>query len=133
VFLHWYNNCLYECKIELRQPTRKRKDTNKKILYENINKWLLLFWNNKYPCNPLKYIQYFTSVEYSNMCCRHLNSVYIFGARIVLHYLAFTSLGFERTWWRLFQKRVVRTKFDINVFLLVHSIMIRLTFYASKR
>ena len=26
-------------------------------------------------------------------------------------------LGFERTWWRLFQNRVVRTKFDIYVFI----------------
>jgi hypothetical protein len=25
---------------------------------------------------------------------------------------------FERTWWRLFQKRVMRTKFDIYVFIL---------------
>jgi hypothetical protein len=32
-----------------------------------------------------------------------------------LNYLAF---DFERTWWRLFQKRVVRTKFDIYVFIL---------------
>jgi hypothetical protein len=24
---------------------------------------------------------------------------------------------FERTWWRLFQKRVVRTKFDVYVLL----------------
>jgi hypothetical protein len=27
-----------------------------------------------------------------------------------------TSFDFERTWWRLFQKRVVRIKFDIYVF-----------------
>jgi len=32
------------------------------------------------------------------------------------YYLAFQSFDFERTWWRLFQKRVVRTKFDIFVF-----------------
>ena len=29
----------------------------------------------------------------------------------------FTGLDFERTWWRLFQKRVVRTKFDIYVYI----------------
>jgi hypothetical protein len=27
------------------------------------------------------------------------------------------SFGFERTWWRLFQKRVVCTKLDIYVFI----------------
>jgi hypothetical protein len=30
---------------------------------------------------------------------------------------------FERTWWRLFQKRVVRTKLDIYVFITVHSFL----------
>jgi len=34
-----------------------------------------------------------------------------------LNYLAFNSFDFERTWWRLIQKRVVRTKFDIYVFI----------------
>jgi hypothetical protein len=34
-----------------------------------------------------------------------------------LNNLAFQSFDFERTWWRLFQKRVVRTKFDIYVFI----------------
>jgi hypothetical protein len=29
--------------------------------------------------------------------------------------LAFQSLDFVRTWWRLFQKRIVRTKLDIYV------------------
>ena len=32
-----------------------------------------------------------------------------------LNYLAFQSFNIERTWWRLFQKRVVRTNFDIYV------------------
>ena len=31
----------------------------------------------------------------------------------ILNYLAFQSFDFVRTWWWLFQKRVVRTKFDI--------------------
>jgi hypothetical protein len=30
--------------------------------------------------------------------------------------LAFQSFDFERTWWSLFQKSVVRTKFDTYVF-----------------
>ena len=34
------------------------------------------------------------------------------------YYLAFQSFDFVRTWWRLFQKRVVRTKFDIYVFII---------------
>jgi hypothetical protein len=29
----------------------------------------------------------------------------------------FQSFDFERTWWRLFQKHVVRSKFDIYVLL----------------
>ena len=34
--------------------------------------------------------------------------------------MAFQSFDFERTWWRLFQKRVVCTKFDIYVLLLLY-------------
>jgi hypothetical protein len=34
-----------------------------------------------------------------------------------LNYLVFQSFDFEHTWWRLFQKRVVRTNFDIYVFM----------------
>ena len=30
----------------------------------------------------------------------------------------------DRTWWRLFQKRVVRTNFDIYVYILVHAIVV---------
>jgi len=33
-------------------------------------------------------------------------------------FLAFHYFDLERTWWRLFQKRVVRTKFDIYVFII---------------
>jgi hypothetical protein len=32
-----------------------------------------------------------------------------------LNFLAFQYFDFERTWWRLFQKRAVGTKFDIYV------------------
>ena len=41
------------------------------------------------------------------------------------NYLAFQSFDFERTWWRLFQKRIVRTKFYIYVFI-THSNVINL-------
>ena len=34
-----------------------------------------------------------------------------------LSYLVFKYFGFERTWWRLSQKSVVCTKFDIYVFI----------------
>ena len=34
-----------------------------------------------------------------------------------LNCLAFQSFDIEPTWWRLFQKRVVHTKFDIYVFI----------------
>ena len=37
---------------------------------------------------------------------------------ITLNYLAFQSFDFQCTWWRLFQKRVMRTKFDIYVFII---------------
>jgi hypothetical protein len=33
------------------------------------------------------------------------------------NYLVFQTFDFERTWWRLFQKRVVRTKYDIYVYI----------------
>ena len=34
-----------------------------------------------------------------------------------LYCLDFQSIDFKRTWWRLFQKRVVNTKFEIYVFI----------------
>jgi len=34
-----------------------------------------------------------------------------------LNYLTSQSFDFERTLWMIFQKRVVRTKFDIYVFI----------------
>jgi len=36
----------------------------------------------------------------------------------LLNYLAFQYFDIEHTWWRLFQKRVVCTKFDIYVYVL---------------
>ena len=40
---------------------------------------------------------------------------------ILQYYLAFQSLDFECTWWMLFRKSVLRTKFDIYVFITVKS------------
>jgi len=34
-----------------------------------------------------------------------------------LNYLALHSFDLECTWWRLFQRHVVHTKFDIYVFI----------------
>ena len=35
-----------------------------------------------------------------------------------LNYLVFESFDFERTWWELFRKHVVRTKFAIYIFIM---------------
>ena len=40
-----------------------------------------------------------------------------FHAPKLLYYLAFQSFDFERTWWKLFQKCVMHTKFDIYIFI----------------
>ena len=37
--------------------------------------------------------------------------------KILLNYLAFRYFGFERTWWGLFQRPVMRIKYDIYVFI----------------
>ena len=56
--------------------------------------------------------------------CRNHNPVlssfmtdhrYCFIAPETFNYLAFQCFYFERTWWRLYQKCVVHTKFDIHV------------------
>ena len=39
----------------------------------------------------------------------------------LLNYFAFYSFDFERTWWGLFQKRVVRSKFNIYVFIICNA------------
>jgi hypothetical protein len=46
-------------------------------------------------------------------------------------YLPFKSFDFKRTWWRLYQKRVVRIKLDIYVFIIYKRILKVLG--ASKR
>jgi hypothetical protein len=49
-----------------------------------------------------------------------LNNVIINKTKVLLPqaYVTLTDYYFDRTWWRLFQKRVVRTKFDIYVFII---------------
>ena len=56
---------------------------------------------------------------FSFMCmfCRSL-FVLLYFLRLALWYLQ-TLLDFERTWWRLFQKHVLRTKYDIYVFIAI--------------
>ena len=58
-----------------------------------------------------------------------------------LNYLSFQSFNFERTWWRLFQKRVVHTKFDIygfiqnmyfNDYINTHKVLKLYLIYCSK-
>jgi hypothetical protein len=44
-------------------------------------------------------------------------SEYTFIAPKTLSYFAFQSFDFERTWWRFFQKRVLRTNLDIYVLI----------------
>jgi hypothetical protein len=44
-------------------------------------------------------------------------SLWLHCSRTLLNYLAFQSVDYERIWWRLFQKRVVRTECDIYVFI----------------
>jgi hypothetical protein len=49
-----------------------------------------------------------------------LNNVIINKTKALLPqaYVTLADYYFDRTWWRLFQKRVVRTKFDIYVFII---------------
>ena len=50
-----------------------------------------------------------------------------------LNYLAFQSFDLEITWWRLFQKRVMRTKLDIYVFILFLLSKIKTTHNSSTK
>ena len=63
---------------------------------------------------------------------RHWMVIVDFGYRVyalwfycfqTLNSLTFQSFDFERTWWKLFQKHVVRTKFDIYVYIIWHLIV----------
>ena len=57
--------------------------------------------------------------SYSNKATMFLgmnSSLKKFTKGIILNYLAFIYFSFERTWWRLFQNRVVRTKLTSNFY-----------------
>ena len=77
---------------------------------------VVVYVTSMYPNCHLKYKPDFTLC----ILCRPLIG---FIASNTLNYLAFQSFDFEHTWWRLFQKRVVRTKLDINVFIFFRSNM----------
>ena len=48
-----------------------------------------------------------------------VGGIWFSSSRRPLNYFAFQPFDFERTWWRLFQKRVVCTKLDIYVFITI--------------
>ena len=51
----------------------------------------------------------------------------------LVDYWTFQSFDFERTWWWLFQKPVVHTKFDIYVFIFRHFFLLNaFLHYTSK-
>ena len=58
-----------------------------------------------------------------NIYCFHLHSkfwtfiIYLLLTFIIFLYLVFQSFDIECTWWKLFQKHVVHTNFDIYVFI----------------
>jgi hypothetical protein len=66
------------------------------------------FWNNK----KMSYSQ--SLIGKTSIFDKMMMSV-LFLART--HILNFKHFGFECTWWRLFQKLVVRTEFDMYVFI----------------
>ena len=48
--------------------------------------------------------------------------VYMLPKLIIYHHLNFQPFAFELIWWRLFQKGVVRTKFDFYVFIMTMNV-----------
>ena len=52
-------------------------------------------------------------------CQNILEDLWFTCSQNFLNYLTFQPFDFERTWWRLFLKRVVRTKFDIYVLFIL--------------
>jgi hypothetical protein len=47
-------------------------------------------------------------------------------------YVAFYSFDFERTWLSVFLKRVVRTKFDIYIFIIINTNILFLSSYITN-
>jgi hypothetical protein len=102
-----------------------------RYMYIHKDKFLCIFSqmkNNAYlPVHLVHAPRFWWSSSYSftfSFLCVFL-SVYVFCSLFLspfsllrLCLLTFQPFDFERTWWRLFQKRVVRTKFDVYVLLL---------------
>jgi hypothetical protein len=67
----------------------------------------------------IRYI-YYWKLQFLNNVIINKTKVLLPQAHVTLadYYLAFQSFDFVRTWWRLFQKRVVGTKFDIYVLII---------------
>jgi hypothetical protein len=66
---------------------------------------------------------FYVSLVWYDVCLLH-NVFMPFGfiAGKYFNYMTFQSFDFEDTWWRIFQKRVMRTKFDIYVFIFIYFI-----------
>jgi hypothetical protein len=67
----------------------------------------------------IRYI-YYWNFQFLNNVIINKTKVLLPQAYVTLadYYLAFQSFDVVRTWWRLFQKSVMRTKFDIYVFII---------------
>ena len=67
----------------------------------------------------IRYI-YYWKLQFLNNVIINKTKVLLPQAHVTLadYYWAFQSFDFVRTWWRLFQKRVVGTKFDIYVLII---------------
>jgi hypothetical protein len=52
----------------------------------------------------------------------------------IVHVMFIQSFDYERTWWRLLQKRVVSTKLDIYVFITITvSILLLVDYYFPEK
>ena len=81
------------------------------------------FWMGYRTHMKLQYIHFFIAIKLYNTYIVYLVNKISFltykgqGSDTCLNVKLFNLSSFERTWWNLFQKRVVRTKFDIYVLL----------------
>jgi hypothetical protein len=76
---------------------------------------------DRHPCEKVFFMSWWNSIiillRKSSVSRREfLPSLKKFTKGIILNYLAFIYFSFERTWWRLFQNRVVRTKLTSNFY-----------------
>jgi hypothetical protein len=89
-------------------------DTNISLDLFNSKNLRIAYFRQKYiPSYYVKIASEFSSKGILFVCHMQLLLPKLF------NYLAFQSFNFERTWWKLFQKDVVRTKFDIYVFITI--------------